>query len=318
MNYTIQRQSSHTQPDPAIPSQIQPYPARSSHTQPSSQIQPYPARPSKTRLDFCHKTRQTFVTDLTEKGPPLRGVLSPAPPPQSWGPPGTGGGKADRRDGKGDGDGRGDGTLGPWGPPGCPWNSCRSPGVPQRPLGAPRGARGPPFSPRGRGSRCTGIPWALGLPPGPPALSEGYQGGWAPGAPGLDARSGAPVAGGPSDSTGPPALLGPSGTGGPPGPLGPGLGPLSTGPGPGVPGATRRQRYIQLFGCPSSSPKRPEQYLASLRLVRRTEGARGIIINNMGITKDKNLDRENGLGLLLHLQQVFNLTPIYETAHRKH
>ena len=74
--------------DPARPSQTQPYPARPvrpSQTQPDpvrpSQTQPDPARPSKTRLDFCHKTRQTFVTDLTEKGPPLRGVLSPAPPP---------------------------------------------------------------------------------------------------------------------------------------------------------------------------------------------------------------------------------------------
>ena len=82
------------------------------------------------------------------------GVLSLAPPPPG-GPSGDRRGKGDRRDRKGDGDDWGDGTLGPMMRAlGSPWNSCGSPGVPQRPRTS-----------------------VLLLPPGPPAPPEGYQGG---------------------------------------------------------------------------------------------------------------------------------------------
>ena len=84
------------------------------------------------------------------QAPPSGGPV-PRPPTQSWLPPGTGGGKGNRRDGKGNGDGREDGALDPWELPGGPWDSCGSPGVPQRPLGAPRGPPGDLGRPLDRG-----------------------------------------------------------------------------------------------------------------------------------------------------------------------
>ena len=67
------------------------------------------------------------------------------------GPSGDWRGEGNKRDGKGNGDAREDGALGSWGLPGGPWDSCGSPGVLQRPLGASRGPPGGPGGPLDRG-----------------------------------------------------------------------------------------------------------------------------------------------------------------------
>ena len=141
----------------------------------------------KTFLCFITEIeRRCIVTDLDRRQAPPRGGPVPRPPPSPGALRGLEG-EGNRRDGKGNGDGREDGALGSWGLPGGPWDSCGSPGVPQRPLGA---LRGPP---RGPGDPWTGA-WASRraggperrgarsslTPPGPGAISlttlEGPQG----------------------------------------------------------------------------------------------------------------------------------------------
>ena len=142
----------------------------------------------------CHRFRQ-------KTGPP-EGGSCPPPPTQSRDPPGTGGGKGNRRDGKGNGDGREDGALGSWGPPGAPglppfyWPRPRSrspsPRGPWGPPGDPRGARrdpgapGSPQEPRAPSSLASPLPFPSLLFPFPsssPRRAPGLGGGRGTGPP---------------------------------------------------------------------------------------------------------------------------------------
>ena len=120
---------------------------------------------------------------------PRGGVLSPAPP-QSWGPPGTGEGKRDKRDGRGDGDGRWDGGHG---------GLRETPRAPRGPLCSPRepwgssGSAGSSWAPGGshEGSRAGGS-WAGGpLGPSHPGGPLGPRGPPVPSGGSRDPRAGA-------------------------------------------------------------------------------------------------------------------------------
>ena len=108
---------------------------------------------------------------MQKTGQDLRGGSVPPPPSWSWDPPGTRGGRGIEGTG---------GGMGPWVPPGGPWNSPwelsgpkGAPGDPPGVLGLPAGAL---WAPRGKilGKNNLGeLFWGGGGTPSPPPAPPG-------------------------------------------------------------------------------------------------------------------------------------------------